>query len=159
MVGNKCKNSHHHHHHPLSLRYVIISHACVRDSQSKCSLWGCNSGCLGQQAWRIAWMNRGDTLVTTRRHEAGGSTLTLTCSLSGSLLSYHMTIGCHSSDCRQRIKLWARFSECKGLCNNAAGPRRWMGANASCVQLKIDGILELRLVVSSHVLIWMVNRL
>lgn len=38
MVGNKCENSHHH--HPLSLRYVIIPHACVRDSQSKCNQRG-----------------------------------------------------------------------------------------------------------------------
>lgn len=37
--------------------------------------------------------------------------------------------------------------------------RRRMGANASCVQLKIDGILESRLAFSSPVFIWMVNSL
>lgn len=63
----KCKNSHH---PPLGLRYVILLHTCTQDSQTQHQLWGCNSGCPGQQG-RIAWMNRTDTLVTTRRHEAG----------------------------------------------------------------------------------------
>lgn len=33
-----------------------------------------------------------------------------------------------------------------------------MGANASCVQLKIDGILELRLVFFRHVFTWLYDK-
>lgn len=135
---------------------MLLSSMCVsrttNTTQTRKYVWGCNSGCPGQHGRRTAWMNRGDTLVTTCRHEAGGIALMLTWSRGSSLLPSRITRLLFLC-CRQSIRLWARFPEWIGVCNSAPGPRRGTGGIISCVT-------ENRwLVFFSRVFIWMVNRL